>query len=294
MKILIGNYNQKFGYYIIDYFNKKYSLKKCYSLNNCSYLCKGLNEEIIGVNETKRFNNSNSGSIFLSSINGNKIQVDSIVSSHGLNPCHIQSHKNYIYVSNYDSGTLGIFHYKNKQIIHLDTLCFSENSQIHCSLRNNHKLLIVDKGENKIHLFHEVNGNHIPIKNLDFPNVSHPRHIIKGYNNFYYVIAESNKANETAAAIKLSSNLNTIFTTIRGSNLIRTFELKKHMPKELETISSGGITPRDIDVQNNNIVVCNTDSNSISIFNFEEQKLVLQDTLNEIKELVFVIIKKRH
>lgn len=317
MKMLIGNYSQHFSYYIIDYFNGKYSLKKSPTLNNCSYLCEGINEEIIGVNETKRFDNSNSGSIFSSSINESEIQVNSIVSSDGLNPCHIQNYKNYIYVSNYDSGTLSIFYYMNKQITHLDTLYFLKNSQIHCTLRCNHKLLVVDKGESQIHLFHEVNGKHIPITSLKFPSDSYPRHIIKGHNNFYYVIAESNKlytlylddclfeivnkldisttnSNEAASAIKLSSNLDTIFTTIRGTNLIRTFVIDKHIPRELETIPSGGITPRDIDVQNNDIVVCNTDSNNISIFNFEKQRLVIQDTLNEIEKPAFVKIKKNH
>lgn len=315
MELLIGNFNCKNSYYLIHVLEHGYSLQKNNDLKYCSYLAPIDSTHILGVSETQKWNGINTGSIFLSTIENDHICVEDSVSSNGLNPCHILHDSGSIYISNYDSGNLAIFNILNHQLKLTENLVFSKKSKVHCSFVEGDHLFIVDAGEDKIHITRNVGTKHILFDSVSFPTNTRPRHIIKGINDTFYLITENNNIytmlfnngsfsvidilyigtkteNETASAIKLSEDKSQLFTTLRGTNLIKSFDVKKQIPSPLQTVYSEGISPRDLDITKKSCVVCNTDSDSLSIFQMQNGFLFHEKNIENIPSPSYVKVLK--
>ena len=77
----------------------------------------------------------------------------------------------------------------------------------------------------------------------------------------------------SGAAIKLSNDGNKLYTSIRGSNVIVTFNVLPHgLLERLEITPTEGVHPRDFELSldNKKLLVANQVSNNVTIFAIDE------------------------
>lgn len=266
-KVYVGTYTPNNS--LIEFYLDKNELKiskKYTSIQYCSYI-QIKNDTIYALSENDKLGNG-----FLFIINDNKVIK---INSYGINPCYISVKKS-INICNYSSSNICIFNgncLKHNFYIH--------NSWPHCIIKHNNNLIIVDKNDRLLMLDTKMN-----LKTLyTFKKGTEPRHIVIN-NNVSYVISEkTNKlfifqnykfvfeikiSEGNGCAIKIYKNY--LFTTTRETNLINVFDISNPIkPVMIQSISSYGKNPRDMDFCNDYLFVCNVDSNNISIFKFDEK-----------------------
>lgn len=292
-KLYVGNFNANHGFQIIMIDT---DLKKIKNIINAksnynSYLYCNDNGLVLSTVETNGTKNNPSGKIVVFRLNDeNNPSIIASFNSLGLNPCHItyNEKKRLISVSNYDSGNLSLFSLETTDNLVLkQVLTFYANSLVHCSLFNRDNLHIVDKGANKIYTLNLEENNKLTTS-IIFKDDVQPRHLINRDNKYFYLISEYKpliitleysdnlfkvidiqklSSNEcTGCAIKYDKYSKILYTTIRYSNEIKLFSTSQIVPKFIQTISSFGLNPRDIDVSEDLAIVTNLESNSLSLY----------------------------
>lgn len=252
------------------YFNdgKLYYVNSYEKTMYCSYL-QFKNDKVYALFENKKWDN---GFFVILNTKNNSVKK---TSSFGINPCYVSVGK-YIYICNYSSENICIFDNDN-----LKYNLYLKNSLPHSAIEYKNNLIVVDKN-NKLLVIDSKNN----IKTIfNFEKHTAPRHIVID-NDFFYIVSEfSNQlfifkdfklinvikiSNGIGCAIKIYKNY--LFTTSRETNIISVFDImNKAEPKLIQKISSHGKNPRDMVFFNDYLLVCNVDSNNISIFKFNKK-----------------------
>lgn len=319
-KLYVGSFEHNKGFHIIildddlklisDNFSDKFGYN--------SYLYCEENNFILSTVEVKEMNGKYGGKIIVAEeLDDNNYKVVSCSDSFGLNPCHITYNKEnrLVATSNYDSGTFSLFSLLEDHNLSLkQKLTFYKNSLIHCSLFNNNNIHIIDKGLSKIYTLN-LDIENSPIKTTFFGEDIQPRHLVKGDNNYFYLISEykpliitleyrndyfniidikdlSKEKNCSGCSIKYDKNLKILYITIRGTNEIRLYSTYNVLPELIQAIPSFGFNPRDIDISNSSVVVANLDSNNLSFYKKENDGSLAFFDKYPIKAPSFVKIKK--
>ena len=231
----------------------------------CSYL-KFKNNTLYVLNENEKWDNG-----YLITINNNIIKK---TSSYGINPCYISVNK-YINICNYSSENICIF--DNNQ---LKCNYYIKNSLPHSILEYNNQFIVVDKNNQLL----AIDSKAGPKCLYKFQESTEPRHIVINDDIFYIISEKSNElyvfknyklinkikiSEGNGCAIKIYKKH--LFTTARDTNEINVFDISNKInPTLIQTISSYGKNPRDMDFYDNYLLVCNVDSNNISIFKFDK------------------------
>ncbi len=265
-KVFIGTYtkNKALSEFVFNKGNLTH-IKTYKNLQYCSYL-QFKNNTLYALNENDKWDNG-----YLIILNNYSIQKKD---SYGINPCHINVGK-YITICNYSSNSVCI--YDNNQ---QKCTFYIKNSLPHCAIEYNKEIIVVDKNDRLLLINSNMQLNCLH----KFKSGTEPRHIIM-YDNIFYIISEKTNelfifkdykfidsikiADGIGCAIKIYNNY--LFTTAKGTNEIHVFNIEnKIKPILIQTISSYGKNPRDMDFFDNYLLVCNVDSNNISIFTFEK------------------------
>ena len=261
-ELYIGTYTNNNALIKLSFDNGKLCYIKSYhEPMYCSYL-KFKNEKLYFICENKKWADG-----FIMILDNNTIKKNS---SYGINPCYINV-GNHISICNYDSENICL--YDNLNLIYNYHI---KNSLPHCIQEYRDNLIIVDKNNRLLLIDRNMN-----LKCLyNFKGDTEPRHITIADNVFYIISEKSNElfifqnyklinsfkiSNGNGCAIKIYKNY--LFTSARETNLINVFDISnKTNPKLIQTVSSYGKNPRDMDFYKNFLLVCNVDSDNISIF----------------------------
>lgn len=301
--LFVGTYSKN-GIYNLNFNNGILTkLGKEDSFENCSYLCT-YNNIIYSIVEYSDIPLYKDGYVVARNKNMLPINSSSLI---GKGPCFITLDKtnNLLYVGNYGDGSIDIFSLNTDGSIHsiiYHNSPYSNNSRIHYISLSNNLLFAIDLGVNKLFAYKIVySTNNFKLKEFcyyDFPNGSAPRHFVQNDDNFYIITENScelyklkfslktgfklidtvsllpnnviKRKDYTGCAIKMSTDNNFIYTSIRGHNSISVFKLDPTL-ELIQNISCFGTTPRDIylDSSQNFLLCANQTSNNISIFNMD-------------------------
>lgn len=301
----IGNYSSK-GVFSLNFNAGNFKpLSRFSSLSNCSYLTRNKNFLYL-VSEI------DTGIVASYQIKNSSFSPLCHVSTYGKSPCHlmIDTNRNILYVSNYEDGSFTAFqvdpngkigrklYFKQFQsnISHIHYITLSQDKQ---------HLFVVDLGTNKIHAY-TISTN--PIFDLQlcstfsFPEYTQPRHLVLDSKNRIHVITESSCEiytlcfksdtfsflfktsllpklvkkgdNDTGCSIKIDKNCNFLYASLRGQNLICTFEILENKLNLIQSISCHGSSPRDIsfDKTENYLVCANQGSDNLTVFSISPKK----------------------
>lgn len=265
-KVFIGKYTENKALSEFDFSKGELRHIKTYeNLQYCSYL-QFKNNTLYALNENVKWDNG-----YLIILNNNLIQKKD---SYGINPCYVNVNK-YIIICNYSSETICI--YDNDKL--KCKVCI-KNSLPHCAIEYNKQIIVIDKNNRLFIINSEMQVNCL----YEFKRNTEPRHIVVNDNVFYIISEKSNElfvfydykfiesikiSKGNGCAIKIYNDY--LFTTSRETDEINVFSIKhKIKPVLIQTISSHGKNPRDMDFFDNYLLVCNVDSNNISIFKFDK------------------------
>lgn len=282
---------------------------------NCSYLS---NYKNINFSVIEYFNDYNKKNSLIVARNSN-LSIINTLDIKGISPCYVRLDisRNLLYIANYGDGSLNVFSLNPDKSLGklIFYKCFTNKSHIHCIelSKDGNFLFITDLGDNKLFaykiIFSETSFNLIHISQYNFPNDEQPRHIVVNNDNifliteascelYHFTFSETNGFNllgkssilpenvpmsdsYTGCAIKLSKNKNFIYTSLRGLDIICVFSITNKLNLR-QHISCYGKTPRDILVLDNYLLCANQNSNSITIFDANENtgELCYKNTFN--------------
>lgn len=316
-QLLVGTYEKNKGFHqiILDDFLNVIADYSCDTINNCSF---GVEKENIFyfISEIQRTRFEKGGRLVVAKKVGNRYHLISNINSCGSNPCHIYINDQKAFISNYSTGTLAIFDISNPNVPFLiNQIIYKPSSLIHSSIFINKILHVVDKGESKIYTYRNLSDLD-DFTSINLPNNTAPRHIIYGKDNWFYVITENNSKLMTftynnllelslvdvknldkyetltcGCAIKYYNDK--LYITLRKLNQIKVFDVKNNIPTLIQTISSFGENPRDIDINKTDAFVANQDSNYLQHFYVSDDGTLIPSSKSlQISSPAFVKIKK--
>lgn len=242
-------------------------------------------------------NSKNEGGLTCFTIqqDGTLIRQSKTIPTHGKEVCHISVHKNQIYCTNYDSGSVILM--PDKLVTHLGNSVdpvrqASAHTHFVGITPDQTYVCVVDLGLDKI-ITYDLNLNYIA--EVQTPAGAGPRHLvfsqdgksafcanelssslsIFSYSDGVFTLQEtmpclppdeSCKEN-FPAAIRLSDDGKFLFVSNRGDNSITTFAVKENYVVEpFRVTPCGGDWPRDFYMVKNLLVCANERSNSLSLF----------------------------
>ena len=235
-------------------------------------------------------NSENSGYCFVDK----DLQTGSeIKDTQGKVACHLAVEKNDVYIANYLSGNL----VKNGEVIAQrrgKSIHPTRQTQPHthfvgqtpdgylavCDLGKD-MLAIYDKelqlaSESKVpsgygirHLVFSKDGTYIYAVNELVPSIS----VFKYQNGAAELIdtvkieCKNEKAN--GAAIRISKDGNYLYVSLREENAVAVYAVNGNRLTLLQTVDCGGDSPRDIQIVDNYLIVCNEKSGNVTVFSLK-------------------------
>ncbi len=235
--------------------------------------------------------------------------------------CFLIFKDTFFYTANYHEGTVSKIEYKNNTFTLAHTKCIKEKAGSHQVLLYDDKLLVPCLLLDTVYI---LNDKLDVIDTIAFPKGSGPRHGIFSLDkNYLFFLTElsnelytfkkdgdvftqikSQKVNATlsglqqaAAAIRLHHSGNTIFTSIRTSNIISTFDIQNITAPTYPIISSScsGDHPRDIlNILNDQfLLVANRDTNQLVSFKIVNQTEIKKVSAITIPECICICMAKQ-
>ena len=216
------------------------------------------------------------------------------ISTKGIVPCHLSVKNGDIYVVNYLSGNV----VKNgKEIVqrkgnsvnptrqnepHTHFVDFASDGYLAVCDLGTDTLAFYDKdlrliSETKVpsgygirHLVFSKDGSFIYAVNELVPSVS-----VFEYSNGKARIVKTEKIscqnrNASGAAIRLSENGKFLYVSLRGENAVCVFRVKGNEVQLIQKADCGGDEPRDFDLLDDKIVVCNQKSGNVKVFDMRD------------------------
>lgn len=240
-------------------------------------------------------NDENSGYFF---VDENLRSATEIKSTKGVVACHLCVDKDNVYIVNYLSGNI----VKNGEIIeqrvgkgvhptrqtepHTHFVGQTPDGYLTVCDLGTDTLAIYDKDLRLIseaqapsgygirHLVFSKDGKYIYAVNELVPSVS-----VFSYNNgeaklvdTVEIECKNEKAN--GAAIRLSANGKYLYVSLREENVICVFAVDNEKLTLLQTVDCGGDSPRDFDVLNNHLIICNEKSSNVVVYVMENNRIV--------------------
>lgn len=253
----------------------------------------------------------NSGGIAALKEEADALQLFAAEPTSGAAPCHLllNADESMLYVSNYMGGSISVFETEpalrlTQTIPHLGSgpnKKRQESAHVHFCSFVGERLFAVDLGLDALKCYRPFESTLVPDEACDIllPKGSGPRHFVlsKLYPNTLFIVCElSNEVmmvdistpggtllqtlstlpapcNSTCAAIKQSADGRFIFVSNRGHDSIAVFKLTENK-REIalcDIVKCEGRTPRDFLVLDNHVLVCNQDSDDITLFTFDSK-----------------------
>ena len=273
----------------------------------------------------------NSGGIAALKKAGDGFQLLAAEPTLGSAPCHLvfNADESMLYVSNYMGGSISVF--ETMPTLRLTQTIphhgsgpnekRQESAHVHFCGFASESLFSADLGLDTLKCYHPFKNTLIPDASGDIclKKGSGPRHFILStlYPNTLFVVCElSNEvmmvdisapggtllqtlstlptpSNSTCAAIKQSADGRFIFVSNRGHDSIAVFKLaegKREMTL-YDIVKCEGLTPRDFLVLDHHLLICNQDSNDITVFTFDSKsgKLAFTGERTLVKKPVCII-----
>lgn len=315
--VFVGNYSEQ-GINKLEFSNdtKLTQILKIGNLKNSSYICK-YNNYLYSVIEIEGDEKVESGYIAAYELNGESVKLLNTTISYGKSPCFliVDELRNILYVANYSGGSFAAFKLEENGKIgeRLYYQKFEDISRIHhIQFSKDYKTVyIIDLGLDCIIEYNiDYNGKELKLNEksqFHFSKKSEPRHMVIDENNNIYVVTEKsceiyklnyNKKQElimlekksilpkgtkkeedyTGCAIKINSEMQKIYVSVRGHNSISVFDITRDNIELIQNIKCEGNTPRDIafDIKEEYLFCANQTSNTISIFSVKNGKLSYQ------------------
>ncbi len=123
----------------------------------------------------------------------------------------------------------------------------------------------VPKGYGIRHLVLTRDGRTIYAVNELVPSVSRFSFVDGAVTYLETVLLPCEVPASTAAAIRLSEDEKRLYTSVRGENRIFVLNTEDGAPKLFHSFPSGGQGPRDFDLIDGFLIVCNEDSDEVSV-----------------------------
>ncbi len=227
--------------------------------------------------------------------------------SYGEGPCFVivDEYREILYVCNYTDGSFVAFKVEENGSIgeKLYYKRFNKTSKIHHIQfsKDYNMMYVIDLGDGKLYAFEiRYKDNVLELKNkaiFRFSKHVMPRHMAIDKENNIYVITEvsceiykirydnkgklllldkksilpkglQRRKEDTGATIKIDSDNEYLYASIRGHNSISVFDIRDNRLNLIQNIKCGGDSPRDINLDKSEkyLFCANLNSNSISIF----------------------------
>lgn len=301
----IGNYSSQ-GIFCLNFNSGIFEpLSTLSGFPNCSYLIKN-QDFLYHVVEVSKDKYCDGGTVSSYHIKDQSFSFLNHCFSYGESPCHLEmdSLRNILHVANYGDGSFSSFQINSDGTIgkKLYFEKFEDDvSHVHyVSLsQDNHYLLVIDLGTNKIHAYSIGTNPSFDLHLCDtfsFPNNTQPRHLVLDTHNRIHIITEASceiytlsfikgkfsflfktsllptsikkKDGDTGCAIKINKAHNFLYTSLRGQNLICVFEVLENKLNLIQSISCYGSMPRDISFdQTEDYLICaNQGSDNLTVF----------------------------
>lgn len=270
------------GIYQYQFNGKKYILKSFAKLNSPMYSIAENNKMHVLLRAPFE-DNDFSGYLSLDICkNGELLAKSQIITTNGVIACHLCSAFGSIYAVNYASGS--ITEIGERTVVHKG----ETQSHTHfVGLTPDKKyLLVTDLGLDKIFIYDKNLNN---VNQIDMPKNHGVRHL-EFFNEYVFssnelkstltlmkytdknleildtisLLPESASGFSSASAIRVYKDK--ILVAIRGLDIISYAEKDGDKLKYLGSFSCGGKTPRDIIFDENRLIVCNQDSDKVTVF----------------------------
>lgn len=291
------------GIYQFDLSDKgQYQLKKYYACDKPMYAVKC--KYGLAVLLRKPFKKNDESGYFF--IDKNLENPTSLICTKGKVACHLDADDDDIYVVNYLSANI----VKNGELVkkrkgksinpvrqeephpHFIQKTF-DNNLIAADLGTD-CIVLYDKNLNEIccakvpdgygirHLIFSKDKQYVYSINELIPSISIFRYNEKKIEYLHSVLINCQNKDASGGAIRISDDGKYLYASIRGENQIVQFEIDKKQIKELSRTFIQGQTPRDFNIFKDILLSANQDSNSISIFKIEKNKLIFIDKISDI------------
>lgn len=242
--------------------------------------------------------------------NGKLINPSAIQSTNGIVPCHLEVSDNNVYVANYLSGN--VVNVGKKTVTHSGqginpTRQEMPHTHFVSVLPNKNQIACIDLGIDKI-CFYDKQLNEKGF--IKLPDGCGPRHlcfdndyiycatelsneilVIKDMNLIGKYPAFANYSGESYCAA-IRKNGNYLYVSNRGADTISRFKIDGDKLIFSDEIGCGGCWPRDFDVIDNYIICTNEKSNSVTVLELQEEKLILTKEKLSIKSPLCVVMKE--
>lgn len=313
-RVFIGTYTRgkSEGIYYGTFESGALSIKGVQQTSNPSYITiRGNN--LYAVEESKN------GAAVSYAVNGLALTPTGTQRVNGDDPCHVLSDGERLYVSNYSSGSLAVFHLNGDRIEEPPSLMQHEGSSVdpnrqrsahvHQSVitPDDKYLAVCDLGMDKVLFYpHGPYGIRVPAEEVNVPKGAGPRHAVFGRDVTWYVVCElscdvliyhgygkaakliqttsSLRVGETGAcaALRLSPDGSWLIVSVRGANTLAMFPvLAGGLLGECRFFDTKGDWPRDAAFSpDGRYVLCALErSDAVSIFGVSETGLTYCETV---------------
>lgn len=227
----------------------------------------------------------------------------------------VDDNEEIVVTTNYHEHCFHVFKKENGKFNEPIKVELEVGARCHYSYYSNQSqlLYITDLGCDRI-LIYDINDLTKPEKVLLFPEQTGVRHCVFSQDeSTMFVLGEhsgeifvykylklisqvlsnpSHEFNESAAAIRLTSDEKQLIISVRNSNQIIVYDVNDGYLKENQRFSCGGIHPRDFNLVNDNtLVVANLNSNHVVYFKREDdEKPFIQSEVIEAPSITCVCI----
>lgn len=209
-------------------------------------------------------------------------------------PCHLAVDGSDIYVVNYLSGNI-VKNFKRvishsgkgvnlprQDMPHTHFACFSpDKTYVLCCDLGLDTIFIYDRDLNEVsrakvpdgygvrHLTFSEDGKYIYAVNELVPSVSVFSYFDGKANYINTVKFDCKIKNSTAAAIRLCDKRNVLFVSVRGENKIFELDIENKKLFVRKATDCFGDSPRDINIFDKYVAICNENSNNFEVINSE-------------------------
>lgn len=318
LPVFIGNYSNR-GIFLLSLNNNKQLnlISQTKDFENCSYVCTN-GDYLYSVVEIQGDEKVDSGYVIAYKIKENHLEFINSTISYGKGPCFsiVDTSRQILYIANYTDGSFVAFKLEKDGIIgkKLYYKKFTEISHVHhIQFSKDYKTIyIIDLGTDSI-IEYSINYEQdkldlTEVSKFQFPKKSEPRHMVIDQKDNIYVVTETScelyklnhnsnnqlilldkksilpektikEKNFTGCAIKILTEIQYIYVSVRGHNSISVFDINNDDIRLIQNISCEGNGPRDISFDKNNkyLMCANQLSNNISIFNVQNGRLTYED-----------------